>query len=357
MARVGCQASPFDGRWAVLCLACVLWPVVCASQDTPAKPAHRWLEIQAASLAARFRYQESSANVVTARQVQYSGQVKARLSLDGGGRLSVTGLLQPGGSFTSSWNTTGIGTGDWVRTWSLKHLYITAAPVHGVEVSAGSLGFVRGESTEITSYDNDGYLAGERLCVKRPADVFFDEVSVTSGFLGDLAEPALWDRWNGLTRRRNYVQGLVVKTLSSRLSASADYTRVSGVGTFRTALAARLQGTGVLDRLRVEHYVRGGPASAHGFAVSAEKAIAERLTAGVGFASIDPDFGPTNSDRFGRGRRFFQTTSVRLTPEWSCQIYVTHAIDRNPVVPNGTRVDVGLSYNVLGALRRAGHLK
>lgn len=330
-----------------------------APQAVKAPPSKlsRWLDIQAGTLAVRYRYVETSKSVVTASQMQFSGQFKPRFKFDPKGRLSVTAVFAPGNSFTGSWNTTGIGTGDWVRSWSMKQLYVAAVPAKGVEASFGSLGLVRGESTEITSYDNDGYIAGERLSVKRPKDLFFDELSVTSAYLGDTTKPALWDRWDGLTEGRNYFQYLAAKKINKTFSASADYTRYTGVGTFRAAVAAKTPKARIVDSLRYEHYVRGGTKSDSGFAVFADKNVTKRFTAGVGFANIDPNYGSLNADRFGKGKRIYETASFKVTQEFGFQLFMAQAVGNDYPVSNKYRFDVVASYNVLGAIQRAGHLK
>jgi hypothetical protein len=335
------------------------------AQASPAQPSatssstglSRWLEVQVGTIAARARYMETSTGAVTARQVQYSGQVKARFRFDTNGRVSLTAMAAPGTTFVASWNATGLGTGDFVGTWSVKHLFATAVPVKGVEFSVGSMGFSRGESTEATSYDNDGYLTGERLCVRRPETLFFDELDVTSAFLGDTTTPAVWDRADRLTARRNYTQLLVGKAITKQLSASADYTRVSGVGTFRAAFSAKTPRARVIDSVRFEQYVRRGAKAANGFAVLAEKSPSKRFTVGIGFVTIDPDYGGMNSDRFGKGKRFYETAAFKVTRELTFQLFSTQSIDNDFAVPNHLRFDVVATYNVLGACQRAGILK
>jgi len=43
-----------------------------------------------------------------------------------------------------------------------------------VEIQYGGLYFDRGQSTEVTSYDYDGYLVGERITLNRPRNFYFD---------------------------------------------------------------------------------------------------------------------------------------------------------------------------------------
>lgn len=83
---------------------------------------------------------------------------------------------------------------------------------------------MRGESSEITSYDNDGYLMGQRLTLSPHRVV--DELIVTAGYLGDFRDPSVTRRLHRLSE--NYGQVLVKKKLTDRLTASADFTEEEG---------------------------------------------------------------------------------------------------------------------------------
>ncbi len=332
-------------------------PAPAPTAKTPPSKLSRWFEFQTGSLAGRYRYVETSKGIWTANQLQYTGQFKGRFKFDPKGRASVTVLFATGSAFTSGWNNTGVGTGDAVRMWPLKQIYASVVPVTGVEASFGSMGFVRGESTEITSYDNDGYLSGERVTVKRPKDLFFDELTFTSAFLGDLTTPAVWDRWASLTDSRNFFQYFAGKKITKSVAASADYSRLAGVGTFRVGVSAKTPKARVVDSLRYEHYARRGEQAAYGFAVFGEKAVTKRFTAGVGFANIDPRYAALNADRFGKGKRVYESLSFKVTPDFSFQAFMTQGVDNDFAISNKYRVDIIATYNVLGAFQRRGMLK
>ena len=80
--------------------------------------------------------------------------------------------------------------------WSfyIRRLYLDAEPVKGLEAQYGSLDINRGVASEITTYDNDGYIAGERILIKQPKNIFFDEASVTYAYIGDLYTPNFFAR-------------------------------------------------------------------------------------------------------------------------------------------------------------------
>ena len=104
-------------------------------------------------------------------------------------------------------------------------------------------------------------------------------------------------------------------------------------------------------------YFRGGSKSDNGFAIYGEKNITKKINAGFGFANLDPNIGSLNADRFGKGKRLYQAASVKVTPEFQFQLFMTQAIDNDYVVGNRYRFDLIANYNVLGRIQRAGHLK
>ena len=50
----------------------------------------------------------------------------------------------------------------------MRELYFSATPIKFVTVEFGSFGIERGYGTEITTFDEDGYLAGERIRLRAP---------------------------------------------------------------------------------------------------------------------------------------------------------------------------------------------
>jgi hypothetical protein len=154
----------------------------------------RWLVFELASVSTRFRHVESLMGVTTASNQQHQVAIKSALRLDPAGRLTIHAGLFTGDTFSFGWNNTGPGTGIAQSRVCLKQLYLDAKPLGGIDVQVGGLEFARGESTEITSYDYDGYLVGERLAIRRPDRVLLDEVTLTFGFLGDLRQPNVFAR-------------------------------------------------------------------------------------------------------------------------------------------------------------------
>lgn len=160
-----------------------------------------------------------------------------------------------------------------------RQLYFDAKPVHGLELQYGFIGINRGDNSEITSYDDDGYMDGGRLIVRKPNYLFFDELSATYGYLGDITTPDVIDRYQHLDKF-NYHQFLLRKKITKWLDVSADYTWQIA-HTLREAAYVKTKPVKIADAVRVELYQRfnsiylpdAGDSypSGSGFAVTAEK--------------------------------------------------------------------------------------
>src|SRR6185436_13745023 len=135
---------------------------------TPATRAHRWFDLQAAQAETRYRFIETSAGVTAANQWQHRQSVKAGFKFDEKGNYTIQSFMGTGNSFTGTWDPTGVGTGDPTWDFRVRRLYAQAIPVKGLELAAGSFDVVRGETTEVTNYDNDAFMQGYRVSLKRP---------------------------------------------------------------------------------------------------------------------------------------------------------------------------------------------
>jgi hypothetical protein len=315
----------------------------------------RWVEVQSATLSHRYRYVENSAGVVTNNQIQHNEGFKGKFKFDKKGNYAINAGLFSGNNLTGGWNNTGSGKDKLFTNLYLKQLYLEAKPFKGFELQYGSLYPNRGENTEITSYDNDVYLMGERVSLKRPKNFFFDEVSATYGFIGDATKPNVNKRWFRL-KESNYHQFLVSKKIGKRVSLTWDYTFQNGTETLREAIKVNAKGSKVLDTFLFENYQRTDVKPDYGFAIFGEKALHKRFTVGGGFADIDPNYGGLNGDRFNKGKRVYLASKFNLTPEFAVQTFVTQAMYNPFAVANKTRLDVIFSYDFLKTLQRAGLL-
>lgn len=312
----------------------------------------RWFELQTASIIAMYRFQETDRGLTTYNQLQHKEIFKGRFKFDRAGRYSITAGVATGNSFIGSYINTGVGRGHGATNLYLKQLYFAARPIDGVELQAGGLYLNRGESTEVTSYDDDGFITGYRASVRRPGKFFFDEISATYGYLGDLTKPNLNKRFHRLTQS-NYHQFLVAKTIGKRATLSVDYTFQSGVETLRQALRIRTKELRFVDSIRFENYQRVDTNPAYGFAVRGEKAIG-KFSAYAGFAAVDRRNGMLNADRLGPGKRVFGYAEYRISPEVSVNIFAARAVANDFPISHRTRIDISLNYNLLKTLQKSG---
>jgi methyl-accepting chemotaxis protein len=308
----------------------------------------RWVDVQTFSVAARYKFVQDDRDTRTTHDLQDNSGFKARVKADRQGRLALNVGAFTGGGFTSSWNNTGAGPAQYAQPFNVKQLYVAALPVKGVEAQVGSLYLTRGESTEVTHFDNDGYVAGQRLTVKRPGELFVDEVTVTHGYVGDLSTPSVFDRADSLTRS-NYRQLMVGKKVGARVGVSAEWTDAADRTTWRGAFAVRTPR--VLDAVRVEYYARPDE-DVHGGAVTAERKIVRGIGLSAGYANLDGAVGSLTGDKYGRGERLFGSVNVPVVGPLSANIFYTHALSNDFTVSNDQRFDVVVTYNVLSALQR-----
>jgi hypothetical protein len=323
-----------------------------SAQTAPAPPR---FEPQTITLSSRYRFVANSADDVTANQIQFKDSFRARFNVDRDRRFSINLGAFSGSSFTSSWDATGIGSGSPSASMYVKQLYGSAAPIKGLELQFGGLYINHGENTEVTSYDDDGYVMGERVTLRRPSTTYFDEVSFTRAALSSIEMPGVVRRLT-LLGHQNYWQAQLIKHVNRSISASADFTEVSGAGTIRAAVVVHLPQHAPLSAIRLEQYRRVTIEPATGFAVIAERPVTTHARLQAGYASIDPAYDGLNADRIQRGRRVFGITTLPLTPALNVQLFVTQSLGNDFTVSNRTRIDAVVNYDVLSAVRQR-HLR
>ena len=298
-----------------------------------------WLDLQSVSLGVRYRMVENHLGSRAQNWSDHHQGLKLKLRLDPAARYSLSAVALNGNSFIAGWNLSGLGGRSSNRLF-LKQLFVTAKPRSGVELLYGGLPIVRGESSEITSYDNDGYLMGQRLTV--------GDVTLTGGYLGDFRKPSVTRRWHRLAEI-NYGQVLVKRRLTDRLTATADFTDEDGERTLRQGVAIR-PSTGV-DLIRVEAYERMSGERGAGGAITVEKPFGRTRLAAT-FASVDDRYRLVNADRYGRGPRLSLTSTTALGSDVSLQVFVTRALDGHLAMANRTRLDVHIRYELAAILRQ-----
>jgi hypothetical protein len=335
-------------RIKLACLVLCIVALPLAGQTATEQP---WLDLQSVSVGMRYRMVENQLGSRAQNWSDHHQSLKLRLKLDRTARYSLSAVALNGDTFTAGWNLRGLRDGQSSNRMFLKQLFVTGKPYSGVEFQYGGLPIVRGESSEITSYDNDGYLMGQRLTLAPKRLV--DELTLTAGYLGDLRSPSVTSRWHRLAEI-NYRQLLVRKRLTERLTATADFTDEDGERTLRQGMVIRPSAAVDLIRLEMYERVSGERVSGQrdaGGAITVEKPFG-RTRLAASFASVDDRYRPVNGDRYGRGQRLSFTSTTALSHDLSLQIFVTHALNDDIVMANQTRVDVLLRYELAGLLRQ-----
>jgi hypothetical protein len=188
----------------------------------------------------------------------------------------------------------------------------------------------------------------ERLQIRSPKMLYFDEISVTNGYVGDLNRPNIFRRLKHLNRS-NYHQFLFRKQVTKQVGFSADYTFESGIDTLRQAIKVKLTKSHFLDSLLYENYERIDPHPGFGFALTGEKKLLPKLTLIGGFAKISHSM--LNSDRFPRGERVYFSAAYKITHGLTLNPVIIQAVGPlpTPTTPR-TRFEIIASYNILEAL-------
>ena len=325
------------------------------AEQKPAPPLARWIDLQNATLNTRYRFIDSSQGLITTNQLQHRESLRARLKFDAPGRYAFNVGLFTGSRFTSGWNNTGIGLGDWQAPLSFRNAFFAAQPIRGVEGQYGSMYIIKGESTEITTYDEDGYVIGERVSVRRPRQLFFDEMSATVGYFSSApAELGVSKRVKYLNDHPNYEHYLVDKKIGPRGGVSADFTSVDGARTWRAAANVNTKELRGVDSILFENYKRTNQNPAYGFAVTATKAVTRKVSLNGGYASIDRFYGGLNSDRFHIGNRVFGMATYTFSPRFTGSAFLTRAVGNEIALPQRTLLNLIFTYNALPDLRRTG---
>ena len=300
-------------------------PVASASPVPRNERIRRWFEMDTFTISTRYRHMTNNVNLGSSDVLQFQVQARGRFKFDEKGKYSVTAGVYTGNRIDSGWGSTGWGTGRAQTNLYVKQLYITG-------------------------YDNDSYFMGERVTVRAPKQLYFDEISAANGYFGDITTPSVFRRFDRLDES-NYHQFLVRKRINKNVSFSADYTFEAGRDTFRQAVKFSVPGFRALDSMRFENYQRVDPDKGYGFAIPGEKTLRKKLNLNGGFSRIDTLM--FNGDRFPRGNRVFAGWNLKMIPELSFGGIWIQGIGPlpTPTTPR-TRFELILTYNVLESLKR-----
>lgn len=303
----------------------------------------------------RFRWYKNSAGRLVSSTLQWQPQARARFLFDKGAKYSLNAFASSGATFTSSWNNTGGGIGDFAHPWGVKQFFLQAEPVKGLELQAGGLHMNRGEMAEHITYDSDAYIVGERVTL-RPSKGRITQVAITAGYFGDFREPNVFTRLDRMSEF-NFGHALVGFKVSERVAASVDYTSEADRDTVREGVNIRMPASvKILALLKLESYQRlssdlddGGA----GFNASADLRW-KRLSVTGGVMSVDRDYGPYNGDRYETGKRWYTIGTVTVFRDLTVGWFQTEAFATDFPINLKHRFDLLITYNPTASLKRAG---
>jgi len=290
-------------------------------------------------------------NVVAARAyktAKETADLKRAVLLDPNGATYSAGIPSRGGYFF------------------FRELYFRAAPVKQVSFEFGSLPIEHGQNSEITSFDDDGYISGERVRFTDPKHLFFDQVAGTWAFLGSPLTPNFFARGADLTRS-NYQQYLVGKNIGKYVAASTDFTLLNGTQTIREAAAFKTPCAKVIDGGRLELYQRLNTVTisstdftnGSGFAVSARKQLFHTASLEGGYAQIDERYAAyggslylatvgfaLNGDSYETGKRVFARSELKLARGVTAFGFYTIAVVPLTIGHNKQGLNAGINVDV-----------
>lgn len=349
----------------------------------------RWIDLQTATVAFRYRWVRSNqpvtANMVKTQPFLTEGEyIKINqgqqqqiyefdFKFDRAGRYKIHTRLSSGAWFTRSFAEVGAGdefNGE--KGWKVlpRQFYFSAEPVKGVEFQYGGLGINRGENTEHTTYDNDGFITGQRVTVKRPDKIWLSEVSVTYAYIGDFYKPNFFARAKRLNES-NYHQFLVGKKFGKRMGVSVDYTSHASISHLRQGVSVNTPELKFIKSLRADFYQRieeyRGVKKDWGYNFQAEMNFGGKLELTAGIADTDYNYnvlthekyparqalatqpaGTLTADRMIRGLSPFASWKYKVSPYFSFFGFATVDLNKPtplPFVYNADHFSVGVQVD------------
>ena len=392
-------------------------------QPKEAPLTHRWLDLETLSHSERYRNAFDVGGYHSFENAQQRSLIQGKIKLDSEGRYDIGFRASSGryftwgyGSYTGEGYISRVSSPASLKTittpaealeaersvivdpsgfrlstqvqsngWELymRELYLSATPFQPVTLEFGSLGFERGYSTEITTFDEDGYLSGERLRVHDTRHLFFDEIGFTNGYFGKINTVNLFDRGDSL-EKYNYRQLFAKKRWNQSLAFSAEYTNQTGTDTLREGFLVDTHALKVFDNVRTEVYERLnsitfaglaqspiGPippltiSGGSGFAATVAKKI-DRVSGDFGFATVDSNYSVYANDRFlhaigfslngdtyGLGNRPFVHASYTITPGVSAFGFYTHEVGSTRVLTHNQQgLNAGMTFDLKAMVNR-----
>ncbi|HEY9777405.1 MAG TPA: hypothetical protein V6C81_26825 [Planktothrix sp.] len=312
------------------------------------------LDVTNFQLLGRFMHDRDSNDVLQASKLQWQLDLKANLNFDKEGNYLVHTRVSSGDVVDGGFSDTGIGYGSHPRSnLYVKRLYFQARPLKGMEFQVGSIPFFRGEATPVTHYDEGGFIIGERVTLRHPEHLYFDEITYTVGYIGATFTPNVLLRM-GNFGRINYHQYLVEKHFDDRVSGSFEYSNQYLESVFREAVHVKVKELKVVDAVRAEFYQRTLVTPGNGYNVVGEKQVTKRLLLTVGFAAIDRNYVGFNNEEYNIGRHVYATGKYQFSRDWAVGFFTTRGVLTDYYLTNGRRFDVIVYYDALDAIKRSG---
>ena len=296
--------------------------------------------------------------MITTNQLQHRESLRARLKFDAPGRYALNFGTFSGVAIHQRLEQHRHRPGDWQKPLSVRTLYFAAQPIAGVEGQYGSMYIIKGESTEITTYDEDGYVIGERVSVRRPRHLFFDEMSATVGYFTSTPGRARRQQAREVSQRSAELRPLPrrqetghARRCLRRLHIGRRRANVAG----RCRTSTRESCAWWIDSV-FENYKRTNRQPGYGFAVSVNKALTRgRSALNWGYAKHRPVLR----------RAECRPLSTSATACSSCRpsrsrhalpasAFITRAVGDNGTLPQRTLSNLIFTYNALPDLRRTG---
>jgi hypothetical protein len=289
-------------------------------------------------------------SVVAARAFKTPAEtaaLKIAVALDPNGAVYSAGIPSRGGYFFP------------------RQLFFSATPLKQFTFEFGSLAIEHGQNTEITSFDDDGYISGERVRLHDPSHLFFSEIDATWAYLGSPLTPNFFSRGTDLGKS-NYQQYLVQKNFPKHIVASTDFTLTNGTQTFREGIFVKLPGAVIVDSVKLELYQRLKSvaisgisfAGGSGYSIHARKLIFKKLESEAGYADIDERYSvyggsiylatvgfAWNGDAYETGKRAYVKSSLKLAPGVSAFGFYTHTVVAPTIGHNLQGLNAGIDFD------------
>jgi hypothetical protein len=186
--------------------------------------------------------------------------------------------------------------------------------------------------------------------VRRPRELFFDEIAVTVAWVGDLRTPNVFRRLEAFGHE-NYRQLMVTRRAGRQLSFSTDYTHLEGDGYLRQAVRLTFHHA-VLDAVRAEYGVRVTDAPHDTTFAAGVELSAGRVQVQGGYSHADLRLAVVSGDRYGAGEHVFTLGSVPVGWDLAIAWFVQKQLDPPAGALNDKRLEVLLTWDVLQTIRR-----